>query len=81
MKDFSKTNRRSKIGASTEAANDAFVEALTTLINSFGDSSLLRDYLDKKGVQHRFAREHIAPEERETKYFERRLEVAIGAPA
>lgn len=69
-------------GKTPEEANQAFVDAMTALINSFDDPSLLRDYLDKKGVQHRFAREALDDRERDTeRFFERRLEVTIGAAA
>ena len=37
-------------GRTSEEANQAFVDAMTTFILSFGDDlALLRDYLDKKG--------------------------------
>lgn len=77
-------------GKTRAEADEAFVEALTTLINSFGDDGLLRDYLDRKGVLHRFVREAPGSQEREAREapdetgepFElNRVEVEIGAAA
>ena len=60
-------------------AQESFHKAVVTLIDSFAsDDAFLRDYLDKKGVQHRFIKESPTSEER---YFERRLEVGLGATA
>ena len=76
-------------GKTREEAHEAFADALTTLLNSFGDDGLLRDFLDRKGVLHRFARE--APEIEEASESQEpetgepfelnRVEVALGATA
>ena len=76
-------------GKTSEEAHEAFLDAVTTLINSFGDDALLRDYLDRKGVLHRFARETDPDEDHEIEEapeesgepFEQRVEVEIGAAA
>lgn len=66
-------------GSTRSEADTAFVEALTTLINSFGDDPLLRSFLDKKGVQHRFARAVESEEHGTQRSFERQFEVPLGA--
>lgn len=68
-------------GQTLEEAEEAFSQALEALLNSFeSDLPALRDYLDRKGVQHRLVRDSSSPRVRERpRYFERQFEVAIGA--
>ena len=65
-------------GATLEEAQEAMVEGVTALINSFeGDDDQLQRFLDKKGVQYRI---YDSTEQRPT-MFARQLEVFVGATA
>jgi hypothetical protein len=67
-------------GRTQEEADKYFLDAITALLNSFEGDSELREYLDRKGVQHRFVRVTSASHAREREhYFERQLEVPLGA--
>ena len=64
-------------GDTRDAAYKAFDEALTTLMNSFsGDDPLLREFLDRKSVQHRL----VQVDQITHRSFERQFEVQLGAP-
>ncbi len=60
-------------GATREEANQAFGEAVTALLGSFGDDLSLRRYLEDKGIQYQ-----LATADTES-YFQRHVEVPIGA--
>lgn len=77
-------------GHTRAEADQAFLETLTALIHSFDKEAELRDYLDRKGVQHRFVRTTSTPPvitgdapvhrvKEVGRFFERQFEVPIGA--
>lgn len=65
-------------GDSADGAEKAFRDALMEFLNSFESDDKLREYLDKKGVYHRFAR-RAHPSSSESKHFERQFEVPLVA--
>lgn len=65
-------------GHTREDAQKALADALTAFVNSFGDNSLLRTYLDSKGVKHRFA---LKGDRLQAQGWERSFEVLLGAAA
>lgn len=64
-------------GLTEAAAEQALADAVTVLLNSFGgDDSLLRNYLDKKGVKHRFV---LSTDRPQVQGWQRNFEVALPA--
>lgn len=65
-------------GHTKEEARQALHSALTVLLSSFDNDSLLRDYLDRKGVKHRFIVRNDHPH---LQGWHQQFEVSLGAEA